>query len=63
MSKRSSSERDLVEMVRDLFGAPLIECFGTPVDNSIVRVGLEDEREDADLEVHDDVPWHKGTDL
>lgn len=42
--------------VSERFGDPIDEGFGTPLKD-IVRVGIEDEREDADLDVHSDTQW------
>ena len=46
------------EVLEDLFGPPLLdEGFGTAVDNSILRVGMEDERDQVDDEVRDGIFW------
>ena len=47
----------IFRLVESIFGPPLslTEGFGTPVDNSWNRLGMEDEREKADLDVHGNI--------
>ena len=49
----------IFRLVESIFGPPLslTEGFGTLVDNSWNRLGMEDEREKADLDVHGNIQW------
>ena len=56
--KKSSA----AQIVESLFGSPLsvaviAEAFGGPVDNTRTRVGLEDERDEADQAVRNGTWW------
>lgn len=57
-SPRRSRWGGFYETIERRFGPPLMtEGFGTPVDNKILRVGIEDEREQADQEPRPNMFW------
>jgi hypothetical protein len=52
-------KRSIAEILTSRFGPALLEGFGVPVDNTITRVGMEDERADADVKTREDMWWNQ----